>query len=128
MINSNNLRISLDRREPNSDIDFISHAHTDHLAAVKSSKMVLASKQTIQLIEQSQNLAVQRVVDSEKFELIEAGHMLGSKQLVVNDNNSGKKIIYTGDFQMVKSKTSKPIDVKDTDVLIMDSTYENPSI
>ncbi|MGD0728971.1 MAG: hypothetical protein ABR981_02750 [Candidatus Micrarchaeaceae archaeon] len=128
MINSNNLRISLDRREPNSDVDFISHAHTDHLGAAKSSKMVLASDETIQLIEQSQNMTIQNKSNGCNFQLIEAGHMLGSRQLVANDDKTGKRITYTGDFQTVRSKTSKPIDVRETDVLIMDSTYEDPLV
>lgn len=128
MIDSNNLRISLDRKESGSDIDFISHAHTDHLAAAKSSKMVLASKQTIQLIEHAQSIKIKNSMDSGRFRLIEAGHMLGSRQLSIDDSSSGRRIIYTGDFQTVRSKTSRPIDVIDTDVLIMDSTYENPSI
>jgi putative mRNA 3-end processing factor len=129
MINSNNLRISLDRKEPGSDIDFISHAHTDHLAAAKSSNMVLASEQTIQLIEHARNIKItSNRANSGKFELIEAGHMLGSRQLLMDDAVSGKRITYTGDFQLVGSKTSMPIDVRSTDVLIMDSTYESPKI
>jgi putative mRNA 3-end processing factor len=129
MINSNNLRISLDRREIGSDMDFISHAHTDHLAAAKSSKMVLASEQTIRLIEHVQKIKIAETkTHNERFELIEAGHMLGSRQLCLNDTISGKRITYTGDFQVVKSKTAMPIDIQSTDVLIMDSTYENPNI
>lgn len=126
MINSNKLRISLDRKEPNSDVDFISHAHTDHVRAAKSSKMVLASTETIQLIEQSQGISIHNRIEQDKFTLIEAGHMLGSKQLCLNDDATGKRVTYTGDFQMSKSKTSKPITISDTDVLIMDSTYEDP--
>lgn len=128
MINSNNLRISLDRKEPDSDIDFISHAHTDHLAAARRSKMVLASPQTVQLIEQSQGIKIQNTANNSNFRLIEAGHMLGSKQLCANDDASGKRIVYTGDFQVAKSKTSQPIEVVETDILIMDSTYEDPRI
>lgn len=123
MIQSNNIRISLDRREPNSDIDFVSHAHADHLAAVRSSKSILASAQTIQLIEQVQNLSIQNRADSENFKLIEAGHMLGSRQLYVDDSISGLRVTYTGDFQTVRSKTSNQIEVLETDTLIMDSTY-----
>ncbi len=127
MINSNNLRISLDRKEQGSDIDFISHAHTDHLAAAKSSKRVLASMATVQLIEQAQDIAIANGGDApEGFRLLEAGHMLGSRQLCIDGRE--KRIIYTGDFQTVSSKTSKPIEVLNTDILIMDSTYDNPSI
>ena len=123
MIQSNNLRISLDRREPDSDVDFVSHAHSDHLGAVKSSKSVLASVQTIQLIEQAEGLTIQNKADHGDFRLIEAGHMLGSRQLCIDDCIAGNRITYTGDFQTVRSKTSSPIEIIDTDTLIMDSTY-----
>ena len=122
MIQSHNLRISLDRREPNSDVDFVSHAHTDHLGAVRSSKSILASTQTIQLIEQSQNRSIQNRAEHHGFRLLEAGHMLGSRQLCVDDCE-GSRVTYTGDFQTVGSKTSSPIEIIDTDTLIMDSTY-----
>ncbi len=129
MISSNNLRISLDRKESGADIDFISHAHTDHIAAAKSSKSVLASTQTLQLIEQVHSITLaQGRNEREGFRLIEAGHMLGSRQLCIENEDSGKRIIYTGDFQTVSSKTSKPIEILDADTLIMDSTYEDPSI
>ncbi len=130
MIPYNNLRISLDRREPNSDIDFVSHAHTDHLGAVKSSKNVLASSQTIQLIEQAQNLNIQNRMECNgmRLKLIEAGHMLGSRQLCIDDCIEGMRTTYTGDFQTVRSKTSNPIDIMETDTLIMDSTYSDPFV
>ena len=127
MIQSNNVRISLDRREPNSDIDFVSHAHTDHIGAVKASKSILASEQTIALIEQTHGITIRNVAQSQGFRLLEAGHMLGSRQLHVDDAN-GTGITYTGDFQTVRSKTSKPIDVIDTDILILDSTYADSMV
>lgn len=128
MIQCNNFRISLDRRERDSDIDFVSHAHTDHLGAVRSSKSVLASEQTIELIEHTRDLAIRNRASNHGFRLIEAGHMLGSRQLRMEDDNAGKVITYTGDFQVAKSKTAKPIDIMDTDILIMDSTYSDASI
>ncbi len=128
MIQYNNFRVSLDRREQDSDIDFVSHAHTDHLGAIKSSKSVLASTQTIELIEHTRNLTIRNRARNEGFRLVEAGHMLGSRQLCIEDHNAGMRVTYTGDFQTAKSKTAKPIDVIDTDVLIMDSTYADASI
>jgi len=122
MIQSHNLRISLDRKEPDSDVDFVSHAHTDHLGAIRSSKSILASTQTIQLIEQSQNRSIANRTDHNGFRLLEAGHMLGSRQLCVDDCE-GRRVTYTGDFQTVGSKTSSPIEIVETDTLIMDSTY-----
>lgn len=125
MIFHNNIRISLDRKEADSDMDFVSHAHSDHVAAVRRSRSILASAQTIQLIERTQNLSIQNRAeyDNVSLRLVEAGHMLGSRQLCIDDRIGGNRITYTGDFQTVKSKTSNPIEILDTDTLIMDSTY-----
>ncbi|MGI0100254.1 MAG: hypothetical protein ACREBH_00815 [Candidatus Micrarchaeaceae archaeon] len=123
MIQTNNIRISLDRREPDSDMDFVSHAHTDHLGAVRSSKGILASDQTMELIEQAHGITIQNRAACGNFRMLDAGHMLGSRQLYIDDAVSGQRIIYTGDFQTVRSKTSSPIEIAETDVLIMDSTY-----
>ena len=124
MIESNNVRISLDRRERESDIDFISHAHTDHLGAARSSKGILASQQTMDLIESAYGLSVRnRASCAENMRLLEAGHMLGSRQLSVDCEKAGARITYTGDFQTSKSRTARRIEAVDSDVLIMDSTY-----
>jgi Cft2 family RNA processing exonuclease len=128
MIQFNNIRISLDRKEANSDLDFVSHAHSDHVAAVKSSKGVLASPQTMQLIEETHSITIQNKAENENLKMVEAGHMLGSKQLYVDDLAMGMRITYTGDFQTAKSRTAKSIEIVDTDVLIMDSTYPEPSV
>lgn len=128
MIECNKLRISLDRKEMGCDVDFVSHAHTDHLGAIRSSKNVLASTETINLIEQAYNITTQKRANNPELKLIEAGHMLGSRQLYTDDEKSGLRTIYTGDFQIARSKTSNPIKIIDTDVLIMDSTYAESNV
>lgn len=58
--------------------------------------------------------------------LLEAGHMLGSKQLYVEDKATGTRIVYTGDFNTALSKTAKRIEIVGCDHLIIDSTYYGP--
>lgn len=128
MLTLNETNISLDRREPGSDIDFVSHAHSDHTAAVRSSKMLLASDETLQLIERASGKQVARPDTCKGVRLLEAGHMLGSRQLCVDDAATGKRIIYTGDFQMESSKTARPIEITQGDTVILDSTYCEPWI
>lgn len=127
MLNVQDLRISLDRREQGSNVDFVSHAHSDHFSAAKSSKAMLASEQTVQLIEAVQNTALINLYNGNHVHLADAGHMLGSKQLYIDNEEEGR-ITYSGDFQMEKSKTSSPIEIVDTDSLILDSTYHWPSL
>ncbi|MDE1811039.1 MAG: hypothetical protein KGH66_03290 [Candidatus Micrarchaeota archaeon] len=123
MLTANNMRISLDRREPSADLDFVSHAHTDHIAAVKSSKSVIASVQTVQLIEELLERKLKTREIPQSVRMLSAGHMLGSKQLCIDDSETGKRTVYTGDFQLAPSRTADKIEIVDTDTLIVDSTY-----
>ncbi len=131
MLSSGGFRISLDRKEPGSDIDFVSHAHTDHLAAVKHSEWVLASSQTADLIAGSYGLKP-RVPDGAPvppgLKLLGAGHMLGSRQLYVDACDSGESVVYTGDFQMQDSRVSEKIEIPSSDIAILDSTYPDPGV
>ncbi|MEM3227416.1 MAG: hypothetical protein QXK65_00510 [Candidatus Micrarchaeaceae archaeon] len=117
--------ISLDSKAKDSEIDFISHAHTDHTSAAKSSNSMLMSNETGSLLEEIYGIQTKgKIVRHVKnLKLLEAGHILGSKQLVINDEVLGKKIIYSGDFQMEKPVASKPIEIESADTLILDSTY-----
>lgn len=131
MLNANNYNISLDKKEKGADIDFVSHAHSDHISAVRSSHAVLTSDQTSSLIQGAYNipnLDGNRISMPKSMRMINSGHMLGSKQLVINDELSGEKIIYTGDFQLQKSRVSNPIDIEDADTVVLDSTYPYPDI
>jgi putative mRNA 3-end processing factor len=126
MIQIGETRISLDRREQGSTFDFISHAHSDHVAAAKSSKAVISSDQTGQLVECAYGVKPNRVGLPENMRLLEAGHMLGSKQLYVEDQKTGARVVYTGDFTTAPSKTAKRIEIVGCDHLIIDSTYYGP--
>ncbi len=127
MIQFSGLQISLDRREPASDIDFISHAHSDHIGAAKSSKSVLASDQTAELISCAYGIRISRTKAPDGVAMLDAGHMLGSKQLCMRDEITGIQTIYTGDFQTAYSRTSPKIETKDADCIIMDSTFYSQS-
>jgi putative mRNA 3-end processing factor len=132
MIRSGEFAISLDRRESGSHLDFISHAHSDHVAAAKKSEYPLASSETLELMREAYGYNVDKCKmhqgrDVPKFSMIDAGHMLGSKQLVVDTDLYGR-VVYTGDFQMQKSRVAKPIEIKSCDTVIIDSTYPNSGV
>lgn len=122
------VRISLDHFEDGTGFDFISHAHSDHIGAARRSNNIISTPQTAQLIKAAYNVSVTTVSASEEISLIPAGHMLGSSQLLVNDALSNENIVYTGDFQMSKSKASGVIKVPKVDIAILDSTFCTPDI
>jgi hypothetical protein len=128
-INANGYSISLDSREQGADIDFISHAHTDHIGAARSSSSVLSSYETSYLIEKTYGIKVRRCKGAlEGVKLLDAGHMLGSSQLSVTDYDSGNKTVYTGDYLLQRSRVANPITIEEADTIIIDSTYPDPKI
>jgi len=60
-----------------------------------------------------------------KLQLFNAGHTPGSAQVLIEAD--GKKILYTGDFNMEDSKllSGATMDYKDLDAIIIESTYAN---
>ncbi|MEM0154941.1 MAG: hypothetical protein QW814_03865 [Methanothrix sp.] len=121
--------ISLDAKLKGSDIDFVSHAHSDHIAAVKSSESMLCSTQTAELISAAYGLTPKLLGSRpEGIRLYDSGHMLGSKQLYIENYAEGNSLIYSGDFQMMESVTAAPINIRNADCLIIDSTYPDPRI
>ncbi|HSE83590.1 MAG TPA: MBL fold metallo-hydrolase [Thermodesulfobacteriota bacterium] len=59
-----------------------------------------------------------------QIELIPAGYVLGSSQIVVEID--GEKIIYTGDFKLRRTETAEPAEVRRSDILIMKCIYGLP--
>ncbi len=129
MLCVNNMNIALDRRESGSDLDFISHAHSDHTSAVKSAQYILASDETMQLLgQESRAHSTLKVGDNAQFSMLDSGHMLGAKQLCIDNTESGNRTIYTGDFKMQESRTAKHIEIASADTVIVDSTYPEPDM
>ncbi len=131
MLSANNYNISLDKKESGANVDFVSHAHSDHISAVRSSQTILTSDQTSSLIRDAYNISnieTSRISMPKCMRMINSGHMLGSKQLVINDEFTGEKIVYTGDFQLQRSRVAEPIDIETADTVILDSTYPYPNI
>lgn len=109
--------IALDHGD--GDISFVSHAHSDHLKGVQKKERIIASEETIAL----GNLSGQNI-NLQNTKLLEAGHILGSKQLFVECD--GKSIIYTGDLRTRPSILFKGAETKQCDKLIIESTYGDP--
>ncbi|MCL4365067.1 MAG: MBL fold metallo-hydrolase [Candidatus Marsarchaeota archaeon] len=119
-------RISLDVRDPEASLNFVSHAHSDHTAGVRKTSTILCSEATKDLVETRVNYRLNVADMPKSVSLLDSGHMLGSKQLYVEAD--GYSIVYTGDYQMQESPVADIIEVKKADVLIIDSTYPFPNV
>lgn len=58
-------------------------------------------------------------IDGEKLTLFEAGHIIGSAQVLVE--SSGNRIVYTGDFKLPEAE------ILSSDILVIEATYGHPS-
>ncbi|MDE1823089.1 MAG: hypothetical protein KGH74_01320 [Candidatus Micrarchaeota archaeon] len=123
-----NYSIALDMHEPSSNVNFISHAHSDHLSGLRKGKGTIASSATIEMIEAKKGTKLLTVDKPESIELLNSGHMLGSKQLYIESEEQSCRIVYTGDYQMQRSIASEEIEIRKADILLMDSTYPYANI
>ncbi len=106
---------------------FISHAHTDHLLNKKNltkfdlKNKIISSHETSAIA----NLRGYSIIDylgsHEDFKLIDNGHILGSKGLLVNN-----KIFYTGDLSTRKRAFFKKPEIPKVETLIIESTFGKP--
>jgi putative mRNA 3-end processing factor len=123
IVNSNGKRISLDpKRWNNCDFTFVSHAHTDHLykniVKDNSNGLTLISKAT-SLIAKARGYKMTNAIEEfEGFQLIDNGHILGSKGLLV-----GNELYYTGDISTRERGFMKPAFIPPVHTLIIESTF-----
>ncbi|MDE1855303.1 MAG: hypothetical protein KGH57_03240 [Candidatus Micrarchaeota archaeon] len=120
--------IALDSRDDDANVNFVSHAHTDHISGLRKNKKALASEITKDIVESRSGLSMELMEEPECVELLNAGHMLGSRQLFVQNDLHGYSILYSGDYQMDEPVLAEKLETKRADVLIVDSTYPYPEV
>lgn len=119
--------IALDTREAYADVSFISHAHSDHTRAARAGS-IIASLETAELVKARTGKETHLTQLPKSIDLLDAGHIIGSKQLFVRSEELGIDITYTGDYQLQESAVAKRIQLRKTDVAILDSTYPYPKV
>ena len=69
------------------------------------------------------NFGAEETIGDMKFKLMNAGHTPGSAQVIIEAG--GKRILYTGDFNMENSKmlSGASMDYGDLDAVVIESTY-----
>jgi DNA ligase-1 len=113
---------------------FVSHAHSDHVAAHRE---VILSEPTARLMQarlpgkrlekvlkfgESAELAHKGVVFN--ITLLPAGHIFGSAMALVEAG--GQSLLYTGDFKLRGSLSAEACDPRQADVLVMETTFGRP--
>ncbi len=125
MVQQNGTKILLDPSHPSEcDFTFVSHAHVDHLHKRGRKKMntqVLASRETALIAHARGYEIADAAEEHDGFQLVDTGHILGSRGLLVGDD-----VYYTGDISMRERAFMKPAKMPRAKTLIIESTFGRP--
>jgi Cft2 family RNA processing exonuclease len=112
------------------DWGFISHAHSDHIAAHKEAILssptarFLRVRRAAPLDATILPFGEARMLHGLSTTLYPSGHILGSAQLLLE--HQGERLLYSGDFKLTTGMAAEPIAIPTADVLIMETTFGHP--
>ncbi|MEF8757039.1 MAG: MBL fold metallo-hydrolase RNA specificity domain-containing protein [Halobacteriales archaeon] len=109
------------------DVRVLSHAHADHQVS-RNAGPVVCSPLTAALVETRQNTTIEVADPPPNVDLLNAGHVAGSRAALVTDPDTGRRYLYTGDVcprERFYLEGFDPPDA-DVDVLILETTYGTP--
>jgi len=114
---------------------FVSHAHSDHIAAHRETILSPATARLMRSripgkrIEHQLDWHEVRTFESGTHRwtitLLPAGHVLGSAMALIQVE--GQSLLYTGDFKLRPGPASEPCQPARADVLIMETTFGRPA-
>ena len=116
-----NYNVVADSRSASGDLNFVSHAHFDHLH--QGNTEVVCSDETAALASARTGKDV-NYSSHQDVELFDSGHIIGSKSALFNLD---EKILYTGDFSTRDRLYLNGFKARSADVLIIESTYGIPA-
>lgn len=122
------------RWRSSSTLACISHAHSDHIAGFRSGLPKIATSETLDIYKalfgpthnaQSIQPGIKvPLMDGGSLQIHSAGHMLGAAQFLIEKD--GSSLVYTGDFNLCSSMTTRAAKPIPCDVLVMEATYGRP--
>src|SRR5881397_1063532 len=137
-INTPDLCLALDpsttRRIPKRARVLVSHAHGDHTGGFRYKGLKHSTQETRDIHHALHDHRVSNfhplkineklVIDDAEVKALDAGHMLGSAQFLVETPDSS--VLYTGDINCVETLTTKPAEPVACDLLVIEATYGSP--
>ncbi|MEZ3115154.1 mRNA 3'-end processing factor [Halobaculum sp. MBLA0147] len=120
---SDGTRVVADAATPDGDVAVYSHAHGDHLYDDSPGEAV-CSPTTAALAGVRRDDPV-AAVSHPRVELVDAGHVAGSRAVVVEDPD-GTTYCYTGDVSTRDRLSLDGFEPPDADVLVVEATYGTP--
>ncbi len=116
--------VDCDAERPDGDVNVLSHAHGDHLYDEDPGPLV-CSELTAALAGVRRDEPPERV-DQPDVELLNAGHIPGSRAALVTDPESGRRLLYTGDVSTRDRFYLEGFEPVEADVLVTEATYGEP--
>ena len=112
----------------------VSHAHGDHTGGFRYKGLKHSTQETRDIHHALRDHRVSNfhplkineklVIDDAEVKALDAGHMLGSAQFLVETRDSS--VLYTGDINCVETLTTKPAEPVACDLLVIEATYGSP--
>lgn len=115
-------KVVADSRKATGDVNFVSHAHFDHLH--QGGNRVLCSPETAELVEARTGDEVESSHSHRDIELLPSGHILGSRAALIRGE---KDVLYTGDVSLRDRFYLDGFEPVEADVLVVESTYGIPA-
>jgi putative mRNA 3-end processing factor len=116
-------RLVADATAPDDDVAFVSHAHGDHLYGEPPAEAVMSPLTRDLAAVRRDDLAVPDAFDHPRVELLNAGHVPGSRAALIE---ADQEYLYTGDVSTRDRLYLEGFDPPTADVLIVESTYGTP--
>lgn len=118
-------RFVADAADPDGDVNFVSHAHGDHLYDSPPGT-VLCSHLTARLAElRRDGSPLDYRTDHPRVDILPSGHVPGSRAALIDDGE--RRILYTGDVSTRDRFHLSGFEPVDADVLVVESTYGKPN-
>lgn len=130
------LGLRLDARHACGDHEwaFVSHAHTDHIAAhprvilsaptARFLRARLPGTRQEHILPFGQAMEISAAETPARLTLLPAGHIFGSAMALVEAG--GRSLLYTGDFKLRPSRSAETCTPCRADVLVMETTFGRP--
>jgi putative mRNA 3-end processing factor len=125
---------STTRRIPKTARVLVSHAHRDHTGGFRYKGMKQSTSETRDIHRalhdnrignfRALDINTEFVVDDIRVKALDAGHMLGSAQFLIDTPNTS--ILYTGDINCIDTLTTKAAEPEKCDILVIEATYGSP--
>lgn len=119
------------RHLPKSAHVLVSHAHSDHTSGFRHRGFKQSTSETrdihyaLNMVEISNfhplNINGEFKIDDVEVRALNAGHMWGSAQFLIN--TPSRSILYTGDLNFVDTLTTRAAEPHECDILVMEATY-----